>query len=206
VTKLSRLLRQIRESGIDIRLETQPGFRYVMVIRAESAGDCWIRRWQSGGACFRQILSAFISAGGLPSRPRAPEIKLSPLCGRRSNWVNPKTGWRPSCAKAGRGKPAPFRPGKVDLARIRPPPAGRLRSPPQARVGTRPAAQALVEATLGRELEVLKLLVQGCPDKQIAGTLVIAREPVHNISRTSTASWGPQTHRGRRPRRELGLL
>jgi LuxR family maltose regulon positive regulatory protein len=30
-----------------------------------------------------------------------------------------------------------------------------------------------------RELDVLKLLAQGCPDKQIAETLVIARETVH---------------------------
>lgn len=30
-----------------------------------------------------------------------------------------------------------------------------------------------------RELEVLKLLAQGCPDKKIAETLVIARETVH---------------------------
>jgi LuxR family maltose regulon positive regulatory protein len=42
-----------------------------------------------------------------------------------------------------------------------------------------PAKQALVESLSARELEVLKLLEQGCPDKQIAEILVIARETVH---------------------------
>jgi len=38
---------------------------------------------------------------------------------------------------------------------------------------------ALPEPLSGRELDVLKLLAQGCPDKQIAESLVIARETVH---------------------------
>ena len=45
--------------------------------------------------------------------------------------------------------------------------------------GPAPAAQALIEPLSGRELEVLKLLAQGYPDKKIAETLVIARETVH---------------------------
>jgi LuxR family maltose regulon positive regulatory protein len=38
---------------------------------------------------------------------------------------------------------------------------------------------ALPEPLSAREQDVLKLLAQGCTDKQIAGTLVIARETVH---------------------------
>jgi LuxR family maltose regulon positive regulatory protein len=45
--------------------------------------------------------------------------------------------------------------------------------------GPAPAAQALIEPLSGRELEVLKLLAQGYPDKKIAETLVIARDTVH---------------------------
>ena len=41
------------------------------------------------------------------------------------------------------------------------------------------ASSSFVEPLSGRELEVLKLLAQGCPDKKIAETLVIARETVH---------------------------
>jgi LuxR family maltose regulon positive regulatory protein len=41
------------------------------------------------------------------------------------------------------------------------------------------ATSCLVEPLSGREIEVLKLLVQGCQDKKIAETLVIARETVH---------------------------
>jgi len=37
----------------------------------------------------------------------------------------------------------------------------------------------LVEALSVREMDVLRLLAQGCPDKKIAETLVIARETVH---------------------------
>ena len=37
----------------------------------------------------------------------------------------------------------------------------------------------LVEPLSARELDVLKLLAQGCADKKIAETLVIARETVH---------------------------
>jgi LuxR family maltose regulon positive regulatory protein len=37
----------------------------------------------------------------------------------------------------------------------------------------------LVEPLSGRELDVLKLLAQGCADKKIAETLVIARETAH---------------------------
>jgi LuxR family maltose regulon positive regulatory protein len=39
--------------------------------------------------------------------------------------------------------------------------------------------QTLVEPLTARELEVLKLLAQGCADKQIAERLVISRETVH---------------------------
>jgi LuxR family maltose regulon positive regulatory protein len=42
-----------------------------------------------------------------------------------------------------------------------------------------PSSPDLVEQLSSRELEVLKLLAQGCSDKQIAATLVIARETVH---------------------------
>ena len=37
----------------------------------------------------------------------------------------------------------------------------------------------LVEPLSARELDVLKLLAQGCADKKIAETLVIARETIH---------------------------
>jgi LuxR family maltose regulon positive regulatory protein len=37
----------------------------------------------------------------------------------------------------------------------------------------------LVEPLSGREIDVLKLLAQGCTDKKIAESLVIARETVH---------------------------
>jgi LuxR family maltose regulon positive regulatory protein len=40
-------------------------------------------------------------------------------------------------------------------------------------------ASQLVEPLSGRELEVLHLLAQGCTDKKIAETLVIAPETVH---------------------------
>ena len=42
-----------------------------------------------------------------------------------------------------------------------------------------PPQSQLVEPLSGRELEVLKLLAQGCTDKKIAETLVIAPETVH---------------------------
>jgi LuxR family maltose regulon positive regulatory protein len=41
------------------------------------------------------------------------------------------------------------------------------------------APSSLVERLTGREMEVLSLLAQGCSDKKIAETLVIARETVH---------------------------
>jgi LuxR family maltose regulon positive regulatory protein len=37
----------------------------------------------------------------------------------------------------------------------------------------------MVEQLSAREMEVLKLLSQGCTDKKIAETLVVARETVH---------------------------
>ena len=40
-------------------------------------------------------------------------------------------------------------------------------------------ASRLVEPLSEREMDVLKLLAQGCPDKKIAETLFIARETVH---------------------------
>lgn len=42
-----------------------------------------------------------------------------------------------------------------------------------------PAAEQLVETLSERELEVLVLLAQGCPDKKIAASLVIATQTVH---------------------------
>ena len=45
--------------------------------------------------------------------------------------------------------------------------------------GAVPAAQGLIEPLSERELDVLMLLAQGCSDKKIAETLVIARETVH---------------------------
>ena len=42
-----------------------------------------------------------------------------------------------------------------------------------------PGTEGLIEPLSERELEVLKLLAQGCSDKKIAETLVIARETVH---------------------------
>jgi LuxR family maltose regulon positive regulatory protein len=41
------------------------------------------------------------------------------------------------------------------------------------------ASSSLVEPLTGREMDVLKLLAQGCTDKNIAESLVIARETVH---------------------------
>ena len=52
----------------------------------------------------------------------------------------------------------------------------RVSKPPPARAG---AASDLVEPLSEREMDVLKLLAQGCSDKKIAETLVIARETVH---------------------------
>jgi LuxR family maltose regulon positive regulatory protein len=43
----------------------------------------------------------------------------------------------------------------------------------------KPPPSSLVEPLSERELDVLKLLAQGCSDKKIAETLVIARETVH---------------------------
>jgi LuxR family maltose regulon positive regulatory protein len=40
-------------------------------------------------------------------------------------------------------------------------------------------ASSLIEPLSGREMEVLRLLAQGCSDKKIAETLVIAPETVH---------------------------
>ncbi len=37
----------------------------------------------------------------------------------------------------------------------------------------------MVEPLSAREMDVLKLLAQGCSDKRIAETLIIARETVH---------------------------
>ena len=39
--------------------------------------------------------------------------------------------------------------------------------------------QKVIEKLSNRELEVLRLLAEGCSDKKIAETLVIARETVH---------------------------
>jgi LuxR family maltose regulon positive regulatory protein len=48
----------------------------------------------------------------------------------------------------------------------------------------------LVEPLSEREMDVLKLLAQGCPDKQIAESLVIARETVHKHLKNIYAKLG----------------
>jgi len=70
-----------------------------------------------------------------------------------------------------------------------------------------PASSSLIEPLSGREMEVLKLLAEGCTDKRIAETLVIAPETVHkhlkNIyGKLDVHSRSEATHRAR----ELGLL
>jgi LuxR family maltose regulon positive regulatory protein len=70
-----------------------------------------------------------------------------------------------------------------------------------------PAAQVLVEPLSDRELEVLKLLAQGCPDKKIAETLVIARETVHKHLKNIYGKLGVHSRTEAIARaRELNLL
>jgi LuxR family maltose regulon positive regulatory protein len=65
----------------------------------------------------------------------------------------------------------------------------------------------LIEPLSGREMEVLKLLVQGCSDKKIAETLVIARETVHKHLKNIYGKLGVHSRGEAVARaRELGLL
>ena len=61
--------------------------------------------------------------------------------------------------------------------------AGRLLAALRAEIPSRkpsaPSSPALVEQLSPREIEVLRFLAQGCSDKEIAESLVIARETVH---------------------------
>jgi len=65
----------------------------------------------------------------------------------------------------------------------------------------------LVEPLSERELDVLKLLAQGCVDKKIAETLVIARETVHKHLRNIYGKLDVHSRTEAIARaRELGLL
>ena len=65
----------------------------------------------------------------------------------------------------------------------------------------------LPEPLSGRELEVLKLLAKGCPDKQIAETLVIARETVHKHLKNIYGKLGVHSRTEAIARaREIGIL
>jgi LuxR family maltose regulon positive regulatory protein len=65
----------------------------------------------------------------------------------------------------------------------------------------------LVEPLSGRELDVLKLLAQGCADKKIAETLVIARETIHKHLRNIYGKLDVHNRTAAVARaRELGLL
>jgi LuxR family maltose regulon positive regulatory protein len=68
-------------------------------------------------------------------------------------------------------------------------------------------ASRLVEPLSEREMDVLKLLAQGCPDKKIAETLVIARETVHKHLKNIYGKLGVHSRTEAIVRaRELGLL
>jgi LuxR family maltose regulon positive regulatory protein len=70
-----------------------------------------------------------------------------------------------------------------------------------------PAAGGLPEPLSGRELEVVKLLAQGCSDKQIAADLFIARETVHKHLKNIYGKLGVHNRTEAAARaRELGLL
>jgi len=76
--------------------------------------------------------------------------------------------------------------------------------PPTA---SRFSTSALVEPLSGREMEVLKLLGQGFSDKQIAETLVIARETVHKHLKNIYGKLGVHSRtEAIAHARELGLL
>ena len=67
--------------------------------------------------------------------------------------------------------------------------------------------RANVEPLSERELEVLRLLAQGCPDKKIAETLVIARETVHKHLKNIYGKLDVHSRAEAAVRaRELGLL
>lgn len=72
---------------------------------------------------------------------------------------------------------------------------------------TRFSTSALIEPLSGREMEVLKLLGQGLSDKQIAATLVIARETVHKHLKNVYGKLGVHSRtEAIAHARELGLL
>jgi LuxR family maltose regulon positive regulatory protein len=69
------------------------------------------------------------------------------------------------------------------------------------------STSALVEPLSGREMEVLKLLGQGLSDKQIAETLVVARETVHKHLKNIYGKLGVHSRtEAIAHARELGLL
>jgi LuxR family maltose regulon positive regulatory protein len=69
------------------------------------------------------------------------------------------------------------------------------------------SASALVEPLSGREMEVLKLLGRGFSDKQIAETLVVARETVHKHLKNIYGKLGVHSRtEAIAHARELGLL
>jgi ATP/maltotriose-dependent transcriptional regulator MalT len=68
-------------------------------------------------------------------------------------------------------------------------------------------SKALIEPLSEREMDILKLLAQGCPDKKIAETLVIARDTVHKHLSNIYGKLGVHSRIGAIVRaRELGLL
>lgn len=100
-----------------------------------------------------------------------------------------------------KARAAGIAPDYVDKLLASTEPAG---EPSPARTGS---AAGLVELLSKREMDVLKLLAQGCSDKEIAGMLVIARETVHkhlkNIyGKLDVHNRTEATHRAR----ALGLL
>jgi LuxR family maltose regulon positive regulatory protein len=65
----------------------------------------------------------------------------------------------------------------------------------------------MVEPLSAREIDVLKLLAQGCADKNIAERLVIARETVHKHLKNIYGKLGVHSRTEAIARaREIGLL
>ena len=205
--EIVRLLRQIRESGIDIRLETQARLSIRDGHPAEALGLLDQALANLEGRASADLVRIHILRAVAFQAAGAGDQAIASL--RQALELGEPENRVAAFVREGLAAESLLR--SVQAKSISPEFVRRLLAAFEARrkrgSGPAPAAQALVEPLSGRELEVLKLLAQGCPDKQIAGTLVIARETVHKHLKNIYGKLGVHSRTEAIARaRELGLL